>query len=107
MNEKTDKLYWANIEYHYEKNSTEYKKLQGGFVYVFLKAFDVQTALKRIIFELKVLKLKPIEIEFISPYDIETEWDTVGQKEKILSICETVQETSDIIFDTFNAYETE
>ena len=103
----TEKLYWANIEYHYEKNSTESEKLQGGFVYVFLKTYDVQTALKRILSELKRLKLKPIEIEFISPYDLETEWDTVGQKEKILSICDDVKETSDIIFDTFNAYETE
>lgn len=83
------------------------KKLRGGFVYVFLSAFDVQDALKKILNELKILKLKAEEIEFISTYDIETEWDTRQRKEEVLSICEEVQKTSAVIFDTFHAYENE
>jgi hypothetical protein len=107
MNEKVTKLYWSSIEYHYDKTNPESKKLRGGFVYVFLAAFDAQESLKKILHELKLLKLKPIEIEFISLYDLETEWDTDQQKEIILSICEEVQKTSDVIFDAFNAYEIE
>jgi uncharacterized membrane protein len=105
MNEEIDKLYWSSIEYHYDKTNPEAKNLRGGFVYVFLLAFDVQDALKKIINELKSLKLKPVEIEFISPYDLDTEWDTDQQKTTVLSICKEVQETSDVIFDTFHAYE--
>ena len=105
MNEEIDKLYWSSIEYHYDKTNPEAKKLRGGFVYVFLVAFDVQDALKKILNELKSLKLNPVEIEFISPYDLDTEWDTDQQKATVLSICKEVQETSDVIFDTFNAYE--
>ena len=105
MNEKIDKLYWSSIEYHYDKTNPEAKKLRGGFVYVFLLAFDVQDALKKILNELKSLKLKPVEIEFISTYDLDMEWDTDHQKATVLSICEEVQETSAVIFDTFNAYE--
>lgn len=107
MNEKNNKLYWSSIEYHYEKNNPEFKKLRGGFVYVYLVAFDVQEALEKILNKLKSIELKPVEIEFISPFDLDTEWDTDEQKATVLSICEEVQRTSDIIFDTFNAYETE
>lgn len=107
MNGKIDRLYWSSIEYHYDKTNPESKKLKGGFVYVFLSAFDVQDALNKILVELKTLKLKPVEIEFISTYDIETEWDTKQQKEEILSICKEVRKTSAVIFDTFHAYENE
>jgi hypothetical protein len=106
MKEK-NKLYWSSIEYHYDKTNPESKKRRGGFVYVFLSAFDVQDALKKILNELKTLKLKPVEIEFISTYDLETEWDTKQQKEEVLSICEEVQKTSTVIFDIFHAYENE
>lgn len=104
MNEETDKLYWSSIEYHYDKTNPESKKLKGGFVYVFLVAFDVQDALKIIHNELKSLKLKPVEIEFISPYDLEMKWDSDEQNATILSICEEVQKTSVVKFDTFYAY---
>ncbi len=102
-----NKLYWSSIEYIYNKTNLGSNKRKGGFVYVFLSAFDVQDALKKILNEFRTLQLKPVEIEFISTYDLETEWDTKQQKEKMLSICEEVQKTSDVIFDTFHAYENE
>ena len=102
-----EKIYWSNIEYHYKKGSSDSDNLKGGFVYVFLKTFDAQTALKRILSELELKGLIPIEIEFVSPYDIEIEWDTEEQTERIKSICTKEFQTSDIVFDTFHAYETE
>jgi len=107
MENKANKLYWSSIEYQYEKNNPESKKSKGGFVYVFLVAFDVQDALKKILYELRLLEIKAIEIEFISLYDLKTEWDTDQQKAKVLSICKEVQKTSDVIFDTFFSYKTE
>jgi len=102
-----NKIYWSSIEYHYKKGLLNSKNIKGGFVYVFLITFDVKTALKRIISELELLELIPIEIEFISPYNIETEWNTDTQTEKIKSICTNGFKDTDIVFDTFHAYETE
>lgn len=56
---------------------------------------------------MELMELIPIEIEFVSPYDIEKEWDTEKQSEKIKSICTRELQTTDIVFDTFHAYESE
>jgi len=101
------KLYWSSVEYHYKTGKSDSKNLTGGFVYVFLKTFDARTALKRILEELELMELTPIEIEFVSPYDINTEWDTEEQTKKIMTICNNGFQNTDIVFDTFHAYEVE
>ncbi len=98
------KVFWTGIEYSYMKEAEEYGKLKGGFVYAFVKAYDVREALSKIIHQLNEIKLEPIEIEFLKPYERELEWDTDEQTNHYLNLYKITSETSDVIFDCFHAY---
>ena len=102
-----DKVYWSSIEYSYEADAEEYGELKGGFVYVFCSAFDVRQALGDIILKLEKEKLKPIEIEFLKPYEEELEWETEGHTNHYLALYREVCRTKKIVFDDFQAYEQE
>lgn len=101
------KIYWSSIEYRYCENSEKYGKLLGGFVYVFLKAFDAKEALSKIIVELKEEKLDPVEIEFVKPYEADLEWETLEQTMYYLELFEKAKSSEYLIFDDFHAYENE
>jgi len=99
------KVFWMGIEYSYMRGSEEYGKLKGGFVYAFIKAYDVREALTKTINRLKEIKLKPIEIEFLKPYEKELEWETLELTNHYLILYEETDKTNEILFDNFNAYE--
>ncbi|MGB5990496.1 MAG: hypothetical protein WBG43_12270 [Marinifilaceae bacterium] len=101
------KVFWSSIEYSYCIDAKEYKKLKGGFVYVFFKAFDVKEALSEIILEFNRIKLKPIDIEFLKPYETELEWESVEITNHYLDLCEKSNNSTNVIFDDFHAYESE
>ena len=66
------KVYWSSVEYNYLDDI----KMKGGFVYVFVKSRDAISAYEKIQKELVKEHLSPISWDYISPYDINTEWDS-------------------------------
>lgn len=94
-------IYWTGVEYGYDKN----KNLKGGFVYAFIKAFDVRDALELLLKRLKQEDLIPIEIEFISPYNQDMEWENKKQTKHYSKLYIEAINTDIIIFDDFYAYE--
>lgn len=101
------KIYWTGVEYKYGEGSPNYGKLQGGFVYGFVQASDAREALNRFDEKLIEENLIPILIEFISIYDIEMEWETEEQTENFCQLYTEAQESSEVIFDDFYAFEDE
>jgi hypothetical protein len=101
------KIYWSGIEYTYAKESPSYGKLQGGFVYGFVQANDARDALKKFEKRLKEEDLIPLQVEFISLYDIEMEWESDEQTDNYCQLYNEAKETSKVIFDDFYAYENE
>ena len=101
------RIYWAGIEYKYGQSFSKNDKLKGGFVYGFVKAKDVRDALNKFDRRLKEEDLIPIEIEFITTYDNEMEWETEEQKVNYCRLISEAQETSEVVFDDFYAYENE
>ena len=99
------KVYWAGIEYKYNKASSTKAILEGGFVYIFVKAFDAREVLERLLIELKKKVLTLIEVEFISPYDIEMEWELEKEKKHYLELYNNALKTDLVVFDDFYAYE--
>ncbi len=102
-----DKVYWSGVEYTYEYGSPDYGRLKGGFVYIFARAFDVREALDKILTDLKNHDIAPVEIEFISPYDKEMEWEEESQKKRYMELYNTALKSEQVIFDDFYAYEKE
>lgn len=95
------KIYWSSIEYSYSDN----KDLKGGFVYAFIKAFDAREALKKLLPAFDEKGMVPIEIEFIMPYDVETEWETAKETSNFLKLNKAALKSDEVVFDVFYAYE--
>ena len=102
-----EKIYWSSIEFHYKQKpkTKETTILKGGFVYAFVKAFDVQDALDMIKRSLKKNKLQPIEIEFIKPYEKNIEWESKELTKNYLNLYKEAKRSSEVIFDNLYAYE--
>lgn len=105
MIKRESKIYWTSIEYNYSKESSKNDELKGGFVYAFVNANDVRDALDKLLKELKSQSLTPIDIEFMSPYDDEMEWETRQETEHFLGLYNESKKTNNVIFDNFYAYE--
>jgi hypothetical protein len=101
------KIYWTGIEYGYSKKSPQFGKLAGGFVYGFVTALDAREALNKFTDELKHQDIDIKEVEFISPYDIETEWETEEQAIIFIRLCREAESSNQVLFDDFYAYESE
>lgn len=94
------KVYWSSVEYLYSGK----KNLNGGFVYAFVKAFDVREAFAKLLAVFDEKKMIPVEIEYIMPYDIETEWETPEETFKFLELNSAALKSNEVIFDNFYAY---
>lgn len=105
MKEQKNTVYWSNVEYVYDENSEEFEKLKGGFVYVFVNSFDAKEAMEKILKAFENEKLNPFHIEFIMPYDEETEFETNKEKEDILELFNQAKSSNDVVFDNFFTYE--
>jgi len=95
------KVYWSSVEYEYLYDD---KKLKGGFVYVFVKSKDAISAYEQMKKEFAKEDLNPISWEFVSPYDINTEWDSEEEKLHYKKLYELAKKSNKCIFDTFYAY---
>ena len=100
-----NKIFWSSIEFRYDKGSPDFENLVGGFVYVFIKSFDVIEALEKIQKAFKERKLTPIEIEHISPYNPELEWENEDETKKYTELSEFAFRSGLVEFDDFYSYE--
>jgi len=100
-----NKIYWSSIEFKYNKDSPDFEKLVGGFVYVFIKSFDVMEALMKIQEAFKERKLTPIVIEHISQYNPELEWENEDDKKKYNELSEFAFRSEIVEFDDYYSYE--
>lgn len=96
-------IYWASIEFNLKPKNKDFGKFKGGFVYLFVKANDKITALKKIKTELDKANLKPINIEFIKPYK-NVEWENEKEEKHFEIIIEETNDSSEVIFDDFYMY---
>jgi len=48
MNNMKNKVFWIGVEYNYSKDSPDFNKLKGGYVYAFVKAVDVRDVLSNL-----------------------------------------------------------
>ena len=103
----TKKVYWCGLEYSYLETPSEAVDLKGGFVYAFVYAFDVREALDHLLDVLSNKKLIPVEIEFISPYDLDMEWESEQETKRFLGLANEASESREVLFDDFYAYEQE
>jgi len=99
------KIYWSSVEFLYEKKSVDYGKLEGGFVYVFIKSSDAAEALDKIKKAFKEKYLNPIDIDYISPYDPELEWEHEEDQKKYLKLYDFAFHSGLVEFDDFYSYE--
>ena len=100
------KIFWSSIEFGYDKDSPDFEKLIGGFVYVFVKSFDVIEALEKIQKAFSERNLIPIEVEYISPYNPELEWENEEDHKNYLELSDFAFRTGLVVFDDFYSYET-
>ncbi|MFH2093007.1 MAG: hypothetical protein ABIJ31_11645 [Pseudomonadota bacterium] len=96
-------VYWTNIEFDII-NPSEYEDCVGGFVYLFVNAFDVQDALPKFVQAIAEEDLKIIQIEFISPYD-DTPWDLEEDQVLYDALAKEAQDSDMVIWDQISAYE--
>ncbi len=98
------KVYWTNIEYEHCPGHPDYGTLAGGEVFVFLKAQDALGVLAKVYPALEKRKLAVVSIDFISSYS-SVFWDTPEEASYYGSLAQRAEESSEVIFDVFCAYE--
>ena len=76
-------------------------------MYAFVKALNSEEALSKVTEELLHQNIEVNKVEFISPYDMKTEWETEEQTNSFRLLYENAQSSDDVLFDTFYAYEAE
>jgi hypothetical protein len=97
------KIYWSSIEYKYTKPLSKSNKLIGGFVYVFINATNAKEALKKILDDLKLQGIIPIEIEFTKLYE-DIKWKSSKENKHYRSLIEEAKNTENPVYDVFYAY---
>ena len=98
------KIYWASVEYIYNTDHPDYSTFKGGFVYTFMIATDVRDALDKLLNELDMQNLNPIEIEYLSPYK-DISWESEEENKKYEALAKEAKRTGNVVFDDFYAYE--
>ncbi len=98
-------IYWTSVEFDIN-NPTEYEDCIGGFVYLFLKAEDVQDAMTKIQGTIAEEDLSVKHIEFISPYD-QTKWDTKDDQVLYDGLAKEAGDSNEIVWDQISAYESD
>lgn len=100
-------VYWADVEYYYNADYKQKTNLTGGSIFMFMKAFDVRDCLERILVEIKKEDLILHQIVFITPYDVDLEWETEEEKKHYAELYNQALKSDEVIFDENYAYENE
>ena len=98
-------IFQLSIEYLYTVNSPKYNQLKGGFVYAFVSAIDEKEATNKLHVKLQEYNIELKRIEFVSIYDLNTEWEKEQDKKKYSMLYKRAKTSNEIQFDDFYAYE--
>jgi len=98
-------IYWTSVEFDII-NPADYEDCIGGFVYLFLKAEDVQDAMPKIQGVIAEENLRVKHIEFVSPYD-GTKWDTKEDQVLYDGLAKEAEDSDEIVWDQISAYESD
>ncbi|MCP3944228.1 MAG: hypothetical protein GY710_22510 [Desulfobacteraceae bacterium] len=96
-------VYWTSVEFDIVDPSA-YEDCVGGFVYLFLKAFDVRGAIPKIEAAIEEEGLKINQVEFVAQYD-EIPWDSEEEQIQYDSLAKDAGECDKVIWDEIFAYE--
>ncbi len=102
---ESKRVFICDVDYLYTKEAEEFATLEGGAVYVFVKAFDVREVLELLLADMKVRNLEAREIVSISPYNVEQEWASEEEQKHYLYLYAECEKVSPVVFDNFAAYE--
>ena len=103
--EENKRIYICDVDYLYTKEYPEYEKLEGGAVYIFVKAFDVRDVLNLLQEDMKSKYLAPREIVSVTPYDVKQEWASEEERLHYLYLYTECEKVNQIVYDDFIAYE--
>ena len=93
-------VYWTSVEYEYKVK----KNLEGGFVFIFVKARDAISAYEIIKEDFASKNLVPISWDFICPFDVNTEWDSEEETLYYKGLYEKALKSKRCVYDNFYAY---
>ena len=88
------KVYWIEVSYLRNDN-------KKGVVYIFVKANDALQAYELADEALCLKGLKPYKWDFVEPYQIYLEWETVEQTDHFRELYEKAKKTKQCVFDRF------
>jgi hypothetical protein len=95
-------VFYSDIEYLY-KNIEDKPSPKGGFVLVFVQAFDVREAISKITNELESLDLEIKLISYVAIYD-NIPWENEKEQLKYDNLALQAKNCDHVICDTFYAY---
>jgi hypothetical protein len=98
-------IFWTSIEYTYNSEHSSNEELVGGFVYAFVSSKDDNEARNKFLLALSQQQMTAKEVEFITPYPDNTEWENEEQTKHYKSLFADAKKTDNVIFDTFYGYE--
>lgn len=101
------RIYWSSVEYIFNEDSPKFGKLKGGAVYAFVKAKDARDSLEKIIKALTDEFLIPVDVEYISIYDTDIEWENDEETSQFMQLYQEAENSNEVIFDVFYEYEKE
>ncbi len=99
------RIFWTSIEYTYSTEHSSNEGLLGGFVYAFVSSTDDNDARSKFLSALIQQQIIAKEVNFITPYPDNTEWENEEQTRHYMTLFEDAKKTEDVIFDTFYSYE--
>lgn len=97
------KLYWTSAEIEI-LNPSAYEDCVGGFVYLFVKAFDVRQALLRFETALEDEGFKIDHVEFVSEYE-QIPWDSKEEQTHYDGLAKEARAGENVVWDEIFAYE--
>jgi len=100
---KGQTIYWVDIEY---SNLDQTDSGEGGFVYAFLTACDIQSAREILIKELQAQRKTIRELILLEEYDPNTSWNSATLNAHYRSMVNSAIRAGTVAFDTFYAYDT-
>jgi hypothetical protein len=99
-----NRVYWANVEFTYEKGSAHHGIFEGGIVYGFARAYDVRDALDKIVKEFEDRKLGVRVVDYVTEYN-EVPWETEEDQLHFDGVAALTGSTGEVFLDSFEVYE--
>ena len=99
-----ESVYYSSVEIAFAEGSEFHGKLEGGFVYAFVRAHDARDAMPAILEELEACGLEAVEMEFVAPYE-DVPWETQEEQSRYDLLARRAQEAEGVVLDDIEAFE--